>query len=900
MERHPTPHLYLRSLDPDSQDSLTRIAHWVRPASVVLDIGCGPGILGRYLVERLGCQVDGVEYNPAAVRLAAPWYRHLAIADLEQAYLPELFPGAHYDYIICADILEHLRNPEPILVQAATLLATHGRLLLSIPNIAYAGLIAELLTGEFCYRPEGLLDETHLRFFTRQSLERWLIAHDFAICRQDSVTLDLASSEFHDRLDRLPPLLQETLLAQPDALTYQLLVEARVASDASEMTSRASALLVDIIIPVYCGRAETQACLSSVLRSQLSVPHEIIVIDDASPEPALTDYLRELATAGHITLLCNEQNLGFVQTVNRGMALHEERDIVLLNSDTEVAGDWLDRLRTCAYSNPDIGTVTPFSNNATICSYPQTCADNALPPGYTVEALDALFRRVNPGQSVSIPTAVGFCMYIRRDCLHAVGLFDATRFGKGYGEENDFCMRAIVAGWSHRLCGDVFVYHQGGVSFGDGRDLLQQQAIATLRRIHPGYEAAVQSYIVADPAKPLRQAVDAARLLNSNLPIVLFINHNLGGGTLKHVRELAGLLSGRMQTLLLYPIADHIHALRWLRDGEILDLHFALPADYDLLCDVLRTLHVSRIHFHHLLGVDNCVWQLPQNLGIPYDYTVHDYYPICPRINLFNAPGRYCGEPDEAECNRCLQTTEPVIKDTTIQDWRTRHLQLLNAADRVLTPTRDVKQRMLRYTPAAHLVFAPHPETRSIDQQPSSVPLAATEPLRIVVLGALSQAKGADVLEACAIDARRRALPLTFHLLGYGYRDLAVEPNSLLRIYGSYADEELSERLAALNPHLIWFPAQWPETYCYALSACLQTGFPIVATDLGAFPERLAGRFWSWIQPWQTGTAVWNDFFMALRKQYFASGISPPVPSGATPTAEFDKCIHTPRSSTSQ
>ncbi|MBK8533712.1 MAG: methyltransferase domain-containing protein [Candidatus Competibacteraceae bacterium] len=705
MERHPTPHLYLRSLDPDSQDSLTRIAHWVRPASVVLDIGCGPGILGRYLVERLGCQVDGVEYNPAAVRLAAPWYRHLAIADLEQAYLPELFPGAHYDYIICADILEHLRNPERILVQAATLLATHGRLLLSIPNIAYAGLIAELLTGEFCYRPEGLLDETHLRFFTRQSLERWLIAHDFAICRQDSVTLDLASSEFHDRLDRLPPLLQETLLAQPDALTYQLLVEARVASDASEMTSRASALLVDIIIPVYCGRAETQACLSSVLRSRLSVPHEIIVIDDASPEPALTDYLRELATAGHITLLCNEQNLGFVQTVNRGMVLHEERDIVLLNSDTEVAGDWLDRLRTCAYSDPDIGTVTPFSNNATICSYPQTCSDNALPLGYTVETLDVLFQRVNAGQSTPIPTAVGFCMYIRRDCLRAVGLFDATHFSRGYGEENDFCMRAIAAGWSHRLCGDVFVYHRGGVSFGDQRHLLEQAGIVTLHRLYPNYDSAIQAHIAADPAKPLRQAVDAARLLNSNLPIVLFISHLQGGGTVKHAEELAVLFNNQMQTLLFGPVVGKRHALYWVRNGENFKLHFDLPEDYKLLCEVLRALGVNWIHFHHLIRSDTSVWQLPQELGIPYDYTLHDYYPICPRINLFNSIDRYCGQPDEAQCNRCLQTIEPVINNTTIQYWRIRHMQILNAAHPGFTPTLDVKKRVLRYLPAANLIL---------------------------------------------------------------------------------------------------------------------------------------------------------------------------------------------------
>ena len=888
MECDHKPHLYLRTLDPDREDSLRRIARWVGQGSAVLDVGCGPGILGRYLVETLGCTVDGVEYNPAAARLAAPWYRHLAIADLEQAYLPALFQGVRYDYIICADILEHLRNPERILVQAAKMFAAQGRLLLSVPNVAYAGLIAELLAGEFSYRPEGLLDETHLRFFTRQSLERWLSTHGFAICRQDGVTLELASSEFHGRLDRLPRLLQQALLAQPDALTYQVLVEARVASETGEIPAPAPAQLVDIIIPVYRGLTETRACLSSVLRSQQSVPHEIIVIDDASPEPALADYLRELAMAGRITLLRNAQNLGFVQTVNRGMALHEERDVVLLNSDTEVAGDWLDRLTQCAYSSPDIGTVTPFSNNATICSYPKTCADNALPPGYTVETLDALFRRVNSGQSIPIPTAVGFCMYIRRDCLRAVGPFDAAHFGRGYGEENDFCMRAAAVGWRHLLCGDVFVYHWGGASFGAERDLLQQQAIATLRQMHPGYEIAVQAHIAADPAKPLRQAIDAARLLDSRLPIVLFINHNLGGGTLKHVRELATLLSERIQTLVLFPTVGQIHALCWLRDGEKLEFRFTLPADYSLLCDVLRALNVGRIHFHHLLNVDSSIWQLPQDLRIPYDYTLHDYYPVCPRINLFNAPGCYCGEPDEAGCNRCLQTTEPVIKDITIQNWRTRSLQLLNAAERVFAPTQDVKSRMSHYSLAANLVFAPHPETRSINQQPSPALLAATEPLRIVVLGRLTQAKGADVLEACALDARQRDLPLTYHLLGSAQRDLTVEPNSRLRVFGAYADDDLSRRLAAIKPHLAWFPAQWPETYCYALSACLQAGLPIVATNLGAFPERLAQRPWSWIRPWQTGTAVWNDFFVALRKQYFASDLSPPVLSGAVPTVDFD------------
>ena len=689
----------------------------------------------------------------------------------------------------------------------------------------------------------------------------------------------------------------EDKVAQPLRITHQFIIDAPAAVDIQALPAPMShpaplrTVLVNLIIPVYRGLAETRACLSSVLRSQQSVPHEIIVIDDASPDPALADYLRELAMAGHITLLRNDQNLGFVQTVNRGMALHEERDVMLLNSDAEVAGDWLDRLTQCAYSSPDIGTVTPFSNNATICSYPQTCADNALPPGYTVATLDGLFRRVNSGQSAPIPTAVGFCMYIRRDCLRAVGPFDAAHFGRGYGEENDFCMRAAAVGWRHLLCGDVFVYHWGGASFGAERDLLQQQAIATLRQMHPGYEIAVQAHIAADPAKPLRQAVDAARLLDSQLPVVLFINHNLGGGTLKHVLDLAALLSERIQTLVLFPTVGQTHALCWLREGEKLEFRFTLPADYSLLCDVLRALGVERIHFHHLLNVDSSIWQLPQDLRIPYDYTLHDYYPVCPRINLFNAPGRYCGEPDEAGCNRCLQTTEPVIKDITIQDWRAHYLQLLNAAERVFAPTQDVKKRMLRYMPVANIVFAPHPEARSIDRQPSPATLAAIEPLRIVVLGRLTQAKGADLLEACALDAWQRALPLTYHLLGSAQRNLTVEPNSRLRVYGAYANNDLPMRLAAMNPHLAWFPAQWPETYCYALSACLQAGLPIVATNLGAFPERLAGRSWSWIRSWRTGPAAWNDFFMAVRKRYFAGGISPPVLSGAMPTVDFDYCF---------
>ena len=165
---------------------------------------------------------------------------------------------------------------------------------------------------------------------------------------------------------------------------------------------------VDIIVPVYRGLSETRRCLDSVLAHPQHCRYELVVIDDAGPEPELTTWLDELATRRRITLLRHTANVGFVATANHGLALHPDRDVILLNSDTEVHGDWLDRLVDCAYADARIGTVTPFSNNATICSYPRFCRDNPLPEGLGLAELDALFRRANRGRRLEIPTAVGF------------------------------------------------------------------------------------------------------------------------------------------------------------------------------------------------------------------------------------------------------------------------------------------------------------------------------------------------------------------------------------------------------------------------------------------------------------------------------------------------------------
>jgi hypothetical protein len=159
--------------------------------------------------------------------------------------------------------------------------------------------------------------------------------------------------------------------------------------------------------------------------------------------------------------------------------------------------------------------VTPFSNNATICSYPRTLVNNAIPPGESVASLDAAFAAANAGRAADIVTAVGFCMFITRRCLERVGLFDYERYGAGYGEEVDFCMRAVRAGFRNVIAADAFVRHVGEVSF-SGTDLSSDarraKAQATVDALYPEFQQQLRQFIPADPLRALRRRADLQRL----------------------------------------------------------------------------------------------------------------------------------------------------------------------------------------------------------------------------------------------------------------------------------------------------------------------------------------------------------------------------------------------------
>jgi GT2 family glycosyltransferase len=267
---------------------------------------------------------------------------------------------------------------------------------------------------------------------------------------------------------------------------------------------------VSIVLPVYRDIALVQACIGSVLASlpRNRTPAKIVVVDDASPEPALSAWLDTLAASRKITLLRNPRNLGFIEAVNRGLRANPQHDVLLLNADTLVHGDWIDRLGKSLYSAPDIASVSPWSNNGEITSFPTIAQAAPAPDAAQLAQIDqaaATLRANGATHDVELPSCCGFAMLIRRRALDQVGMLDGAGMVRGYNEEVDWCMRARAAGWRHLAAVGVFIGHAGTVSFGAEKTLRVAQNRAVINARYPGYQTEYTRFKREDPLRAARQ-----------------------------------------------------------------------------------------------------------------------------------------------------------------------------------------------------------------------------------------------------------------------------------------------------------------------------------------------------------------------------------------------------------
>lgn len=631
---------------------------------------------------------------------------------------------------------------------------------------------------------------------------------------------------------------------------------------------------VVVVVPAYRGLDETLRCLYSVLTSPVRVPYRVVVVDDCSPEPELSAGLRSLAERGLFELVVNPTNQGFVKSANSGAERAGGADVVLLNSDTEVYGDWLDRLHRAAWNGARIGTLTPLTNSGTIASYPRFARDNSAELELPFNELDALAALVLRGEVVDVPTGVGFCLYLRRDCLEDVGLLDEEAFGLGYGEENDLCRRAAARGWRNVLVGEVFVRHYGSTSFKEASVPLQRQGLKVLNRRYPGYDQLIAAHIAADPAGRLRRELDLARLQQARggRPSMVLLTHALGGGTTKHVEELADRLWAEgVFPLLLRPGPDG----RDVRLGSPLaaatpNLTAPWSADEgDELVADLRTLGVVHVHVHHLQGLldaPRTAALLAARLGVELDVTLHDYAFVCPRVDMVDDSRRFCGGPELRKCRACIDRNGSPSGRPEVRAWQADHEALLRAARMVYAPSRDTAQRFERLVDGLEVTVRPHPELPGPDPLPVSEPPAGRT-TNVAVLGAVGVSKGSDVLLSLAEDAQRRGLALRFTVFGHTDADARFRHLPGVRMTGRYEQARLPELVRRSGCAVALFPAVWPETFSFTLSEALDLGLHPVAFDIGALAGRLREAGAGTVLPWEwvDEPALVNDRLMEVQ-----------------------------------
>ncbi|HGT6564777.1 TPA: glycosyltransferase family 2 protein, partial [Escherichia coli] len=279
-------------------------------------------------------------------------------------------------------------------------------------------------------------------------------------------------------------------------------------------------------------------CLDSVIENTpLGKNIKLLVINDASPDESVYARLEKYTGLTGVKIIHNKKNIGYTNNVNYGISLSGNDDIILLNSDTVVSKNWLRQMSIAAYQSDDIGTVTAVSNGAGAFSVPKS-GWNDMPVHLSISHVARLVSSSIDSTFVTTPTGNGFCLFIKRELLDEIGLFDKTKFPRGYGEENDFCMRAVSKGWVNIVDLKTFVYHKRSASFKGEKDILIEQGVTQVKNDHPYYSGAIKSIGSSSTFSKARSLIEDKINKTSQSecivkPKILFVISTRTGGTPK-------------------------------------------------------------------------------------------------------------------------------------------------------------------------------------------------------------------------------------------------------------------------------------------------------------------------------------------------------------------------------
>jgi GT2 family glycosyltransferase/glycosyltransferase involved in cell wall biosynthesis len=616
--------------------------------------------------------------------------------------------------------------------------------------------------------------------------------------------------------------------------------ELRFSSEPSTLNLSAP---VTIVLPVFNAFVLLQEALQRI-EAHTDCPWHLILVEDCSTDPRVKPFLRSWSEANNednlerVTLLENSKNLGFIGSVNRALELARARGdhVVLLNSDALLPKDWATRLLEPILRDADVASVTPMSNNAEIFSVPIICCRDDLLPGQA-DQIDAVARSLPLGSVGSdAPTGVGFCMAMNKKFLAEVPSFDET-FGRGYGEEVDWCQKTRWLGGRHLVQPRLFVEHRGGASFGEeNKRALVAKNNARISERYPTYASDVQDYIVKDPIRTARLALGLAQVAQTDgCAIPLFLAHSWGGGAELYLRQ-------RIRSEV-----DELGAAIVLRVGGQQRWQLELHTEFGITkggCSEIATIELLLAPVENMRLIYSCGVGDIRPIEIPHlllrlargrsiEVLFHDYFPLCPSYHLLDSKGDIFGDLDVASSDSSrLLRARLAEGEQEHSNWRVAWDELLRRADRLVAFSHSSAQILEIALPdlASKISVRPH----KLLQPVSKVDIAAHSGMTIGILGNIGAHKGADVVtslaEKCSAGGNWRVALL-------GSLDPAFACPKDLTVHGEYVLSDLHRLVRRYDIGCWVIPSVWPETFSYTTHEALASGLPVFVFDVGAQAE---------------------------------------------------------------
>ncbi len=599
-----------------------------------------------------------------------------------------------------------------------------------------------------------------------------------------------------------------------------------------------------VIVPVFNAFEDLDRLLRNLCHS--GCPFHLILVDDGSSDPRIRPRLeaQRKSDPEHVTLIKSDDNRGFVVSVNTALAQihrHGNGPVVLLNTDTLPPANWLPRLVAPLLHDPSIASVTPLSNNAEILSVP---AHGVItdPDLEMIAAIDRVAQRFSPEHRQSnLPTGIGFCLAIGRDALAATGSLDPG-FGRGYGEEVDWCQRALARGYRHVAALNLVIGHRGGASFGATakQDLIERASMVISAR-YPDYDGRVREWVAADPVAAHRLVLFVAWLAQStNGPVPVFLGHSLGGGAETALKsEIAAAFGTGAPGVIVVRVGGHrnwqieVHCPDRVQRGEV--------ADTALLLEILAPVAHRRVIYSCGVGafdpasVPDLLLALAQLPTTRLELRVHDFFPISPSWNLIGSDGQYRGVPP-------LDTRDPAHaipsclgrNAVSHRDWRASWARVIVQADDITVFAPSGRDIILSAYPgcADRITLKPH----GLHNLPRNLPAGGSS---IGVLGGINQAKGAEVLLRLA---RHRGKRPAHRIVVIGEMDGAYRLPRSHVVHGRYDTAQIAHLARHYDIGLWLVPSVCPETFSFATHEALATGLPVLSFSLGAQADALRSK----------------------------------------------------------